>query len=175
MYWFPIHVKPKFRFKIWGAKYFLTPIFFTPNFFLFFCTKFFSFFYTNFFYTIFFTPKFFLFFTPKIFLFFTPIFFSTFTWPSRLPAKVDFLMQYIESTRKGQVAKGRRRRTAAIARVRYFLCYPKNKIRNHRSSRTPNAIPDPQLFVCTKMFFIFLHLFFSTLKFLFFLHQFFLH
>ena len=60
-------------------------------------------------------------------------------------------------------AQERRRRTAAAARVGfYFLgnifeenfvkkCYPKTIITNHRSSRTPHAIPDSQLFF-TKLF-----------------------
>ena len=68
-------------------------------------------------YTNFFHQNFWFFYT-KNFAFFTSFFFSNFYLgrAGRLPAKVDFLIQYIDSTRKdqgsGYVAKGQRRLTA---------------------------------------------------------------
>ena len=101
------------------ANFFIQKIF-TPNVLLFlrqfFYTKNFTFCYTNFLYTDtflhhlyinFFTQFLYQFFTPFLTPFFTLIFysiFSIFSWTwytySRLPGKVDFLIQYIESTGK---------------------------------------------------------------------------
>jgi len=92
---------PKF-FHFLYQKFF---IFYTKNV-LFFIPKIFHFFHQRFyfFYTNFFYAKNFDFFTP---IFFYTNFFSIFTWSGRLPAKVDFLVKYIQSTRVRLVKDGR--------------------------------------------------------------------